>query len=226
MLIGKYVPVMIGGFLARISANARILSTRRIIWATTIEQIGAMSAALGAGAVCYAWARTHLVGPLVAGGCALAVWFAPSVLAMVLRIFGRLSAKLRSAPDALGVRSESRMLRQALAFQFVQMIAMVVFIGAVVMPVVPDMTLHSSALIAGSYLISVVVGIAVFFLPGGIGAREAAFVWLASAEIDAREALQLALALRIAMSILDLVAGAICVIIRGTVAHWERRQPE
>jgi uncharacterized membrane protein YbhN (UPF0104 family) len=69
--------------------------------------------------------------------------------------------------------------------------------------------------VSGAYALAVVAGIAVVFLPGGIGVREAVFVGLASSRLDTPTALQLALALRIAMSVFDLIAGAGCLLLRG-----------
>ena len=224
MQIGKYVPIMIGGFLARISANTRHLSAERIVVATTVEQIGAMGAALVIGADCYVLVRMPAAAPFAIAGSVLVAWFAPSMFAIALRLFARLRSPLSSTSYAQAREPGPAMLRQALGFQLVQMMAMAGFLGIVIAQVFPEMPLGSGVLVTGSYLISVVVGIAVVFLPGGIGAREAAFIWLASAQITAGSALQLALALRIAMSVLDLAAGAICAGARLWATHRERRQ--
>ena len=224
MQIGKYVPVMIGGFLARISANAGSLSAKRIVIATTVEQIGAMGSALVIGIDCYVLVRMPVAAPIVIAASVSIVWFIPSLWAIASSLYARLRGSSVSKSIAPASGLDSGMLRQALAFQFAQMLVMAVFIGTVILQVAPDLSLRSSALMAGAYLMSIVAGIAVVFLPGGMGVREAVFVWLASGEVAASEALRLALAMRIAMSALDLLAGAICVALRVASARREARR--
>jgi hypothetical protein len=221
MQIGKYVPVMIGGFLARISANAGNLSAKRIVIATTVEQIGAMGSALVIGIDCYALARVPLAAPIAIAASVSIVWLIPSLWAIAPRLYTRLRDSFASKSIAPASGPEPAMLRQALAFQFAQMLVMAVFIGTVILQVAPELSLRSSALMSGAYLISIVAGIAVVFLPGGIGVREGVFVWLASGEVATTEALRLALAMRIAMSLLDLAAGALCVPLRVASARGD-----
>ena len=221
MQIGKYVPVMIGGFVARVSANVGNLSTERIVVATTVEQIGAMGVALLVGICCYVLALIPAAAALGLACTILVAWFAPAVLAVALRIFARLRGGMGSAVWAVD-RPSPRSLREALGLQVLQMIAMVGFIGGIVSMIAPHLGVSSVAIVTGAYLISVVIGIAIFFLPGGIGAREAVLIWLTAGQIDSREALQLALALRIGMSALDLLAGATCLALRLPL-HGGRR---
>lgn len=221
MQIGKYVPVMIGGFVARISANTASLPAGRIVWATMVEQVGAMGTALLIGICCYALAAVPEASPLAIVFAALVVWFAPAMLEIASGLFDRLRGVLGSASSVSARHPDPRLLRQALAFQLLQMIAMAGFIGACIALGAPDMTLASLGAVTGAYLVSIVAGIAVVFLPGGIGAREAAFVWLTAGQIESREALQLALAMRIAMSALDLFSGAMCVAVRVSApSRW------
>jgi len=223
MQIGKYVPVVIGGFVARISANTASLSAGRIVVATIVEQLGAMGSALLIGICCYVAVAVPAAVPLAIACVVLVVGLAPSMLEIASRLFVRLRGAFGSATWIPARHPNPRLVRQALAFQLLQMIAMAGFIGASIMLVAPDIAFAAVAAVTGAYLVSVVIGIAVVFLPGGIGVREAAFVWLAATQIDSREALQLALALRIAMSALDLVSGAICLAVRLSVAPGERR---
>jgi hypothetical protein len=223
MQIGKYVPVMIGGFLARISANAGNLSTRRIVIATTVELIGAMGSARVIGIDCYVLVRMPIVAPVAAAVSLSIVWFMPSLLAIVPMLYARLRVGLGMKSVAAVDGPEPGALRRALAFQYAQMLVMAIFIVAVISQVFPDLSLRSSILMAGAYLISIVAGIAVVFLPGGVGVREAVFVWLASGELATTEALQLALAMRIAMSLLDLAAGATSVVLRVASAKADAR---
>jgi uncharacterized membrane protein YbhN (UPF0104 family) len=223
MQIGKYVPVMIGGFLARISANAGSFSTRRIVIATTVEQIGAMGSALVIGIDCYVVVRWPVLAPVAILASLSIVWFTPSLLAIISMLYVRLRGAFGMKSVAAAGSPDSGALRTALVFQYVQMLVMVVFVCTVILQVFPDLSLRSSALMAGAYLISIVAGIAVVFLPGGMGVREAVFVGLASGEIATAEALQLALALRIAMSLLDLAAGATSVALRVASAKADAR---
>jgi uncharacterized membrane protein YbhN (UPF0104 family) len=56
------------------------------------------------------------------------------------------------------------------------------------------------------------LGVAAFVFPGGIGAREAAFVWMAGRVVGYDSALFIAVALRVAMTGIDLLAGAGCLL--------------
>jgi hypothetical protein len=56
------------------------------------------------------------------------------------------------------------------------------------------------------------LGVAAFVFPGGIGAREAAFVWIAGRVVGYDTALVIATALRVAMTGIDLAAGAGCLL--------------
>jgi hypothetical protein len=223
MQIGKYVPVVIGGFVARISANTANLSAGRIVVATIVEQLGAMGAALLIGICCYVVVAVPKAAPFAIAFVVLVVWLAPWMLEIASRLFVRLRGAFGLASWTPAGHPDPGLVRQALTFQLLQMIAMAGFIGASIALVAPDIAFPAVSAVTGAYLVSIVIGIAVVFVPGGIGIREAAFVWLAATQIDSREALQLALALRIAMSALDLVSGAICLAIRLTVAPAERR---
>ena len=63
--------------------------------------------------------------------------------------------------------------------------------------------------LTGAYAGSILMGMVAFILPGGIGAREAAFVWLSATVLDTETALALAAALRLVNVAFDLAMGAL-----------------
>jgi hypothetical protein len=68
-------------------------------------------------------------------------------------------------------------------------------------------TLADYCRLAGSYGVAVIVGTAALLFPGGIGPREGAFVWMAGHAIGIERAFALALALRVATTLIDIVGA-------------------
>jgi uncharacterized membrane protein YbhN (UPF0104 family) len=214
MLVAKYVPVMIAGFVARISAYGAYASASRIVFATLTELIGAIAAATVVGLGCLAVAFVPLALPLVIAVAAVAIAIAPALIGKTLAIVSRLR-RAAPAPEIPADPATRRALREAPLAQIVQWILLAGFVAITVRLVAPMLGAGTLLVVSGAYALAVVVGIAVVFLPGGIGVREAVFVGLASSRLDTPTALQLALALRIAMSVFDLIAGAGCLLLRG-----------
>ena len=215
MMVAKYVPILIAGFVTRVSAYAPYGSAKRIVFATLTELTSAMAAAVVVGLACFALVFEPIALPFVAGVALVAVWFAPPLIAWALRTLAALRRTSIAPAELSADPATRRSLREAPAAQLLQNILIAAFVAIAVSFVASDLDAAALVAIAGAYLLAIVAGIAVVFLPGGIGAREAAFVWLASMKLDAAEALQLALALRIAMSVLDLVAAIGCIVLRG-----------
>jgi len=213
MLVAKYVPVMVAGFVARVSAYAGHASAGRVVFATLTELAGAVAAATVVGAACLAVVLVPLAVPCVLAIALVGIVFAPAWIAFAMRILSRLRRSESGASTLAEDDATRGALRAAIAFQMLQWIVLAGFVAVSILLVAPTMSASTLAVVSGAYALAVVVGIAIVFLPGGIGAREAAFVWLASARLDTAQALQLALALRIAMSVLDLIAGAACIVL-------------
>jgi uncharacterized membrane protein YbhN (UPF0104 family) len=68
--------------------------------------------------------------------------------------------------------------------------------------------MHVIAL-AGAYGVAVVAGFAALFVPAGLGVREGVFVLAMSGLLPATEALFLAIGVRLAVSIAEILAAAI-----------------
>lgn len=211
MLVAKYVPVMVAGFVARVSAYAGHASAGRVVFATLTELAGAVAAATVVGVACLAAALVPLTLPFVIAIALVGIAFAPAWIAFAMRIVSRFRPSDSGASTLARDDATRHALRAALAFQVLQWIMLAGFVAVTVLLIAPATGASTLVVVCGAYALAVVVGIAIVFLPGGIGAREAAFVWLASSRLDATEALQLALALRVAMSVLDLIAGVGCI---------------
>jgi hypothetical protein len=215
MMVAKYVPIFVAGFVARVTAYAPYASAKRIVFATVTELVSAMAAALFVGFACLAIAFAPAALSIVVIAAAIAVWFAPHLIGWALRTLARFR---RTAVEPAAPSTDPltrRALREAPIAHVVQCLFVAAFAANATTLVVPALDASTLFAIAGAYLVAIVAGIAVVFLPGGIGAREAAFVWLASGKLGAAEALQIALVLRIAMSVLDLLGGVGCVLLYG-----------
>jgi uncharacterized membrane protein YbhN (UPF0104 family) len=222
MLVAKYVPVMVAGFIARVAAYSAHAPAGRVVFATLTELAGAVAAATLVGAACLISVLVPFATPVVIAIALAGVAFAPAWITFAMRILSRLRRSESSAAGIGWSDASRRALRIALAFQVLQWIVLAGFVAVSVLLVAPDTGASTLVVVSGAYALAIVVGIAIVFLPGGLGAREAAFVWLASPRLGAAEALQLALALRIAMSILDLIAGVGCVLLHRAADPRDR----
>jgi len=223
MLVGKYVPIMIGGVLARVSDNAGRVGPGVVVLATLAEQLGAVLAALAIGAIAYALALIPSILPLLVATQLLGYRMIPIIVQRLMEWLSLLLRKrFRSIPASLPVLRPSD-LRAAIALQFVQWLGLGVFVAATAVLVMPGVSSVTLLVICGAYATAVVVGIAVVVLPGGLGVREAAFVGLSASALAPQDALQLALALRIAMSGFDVFAFLVNLSIRVICA--KRRLP-
>jgi uncharacterized membrane protein YbhN (UPF0104 family) len=222
MLVAKYVPIMIAGFVARVASYAAHAPAQRVVLATLTELMGAVGAATLIGLVCLAVFRFPLGTPVIVAVALVGVWLIPQVLLRLLAFVARWR-HLGSVRSAFTFELDPRRaLSGAFAMQVLQWLALGGFVATSAHVVAPALLAPVLLAISGAYALAVVVGIAIVFLPGGIGAREAAFVWLASAFVDTSEALRLALALRVAMSLLDLMAGVGCLLLRLSPALRNR----
>jgi uncharacterized membrane protein YbhN (UPF0104 family) len=222
MLVAKYVPIMIAGFVARVASYAAHAPAHRVVLATLTELMGAVGAATLIGLGCLAIFRFPLGTPAIVAAALVGAWLVPRVLIQLLDLVARWRhlGPVRSV-FAIGLENQ-RELRAAFAMQLLQWLALGGFVATSAHVVAPALAAPVLLAICGAYALAVVLGIAIVFLPGGIGAREAAFVWLASAFVDTPEALRLAMALRVAMSLLDLIAGAGCLLLRLSPALRKR----
>jgi hypothetical protein len=214
VLTGKYVPIILGGVFARIAANAGRVPPANVVGATLLEQCGALAAATWVGAACIACAYSLPVGLalLVLAFAAAAV--APSLARPVLASILWLRSRFRREPAIEGTSPDRRPTSLAWISQIAQWIALSVFVGTILHTMQPELSSADLLKLCGAYGIAVVVGIAAFMFPGGFGPREATFIWIAGHVVEYDVALAMASLLRIAMTGIDLLAGA------GYLLQW------
>jgi hypothetical protein len=216
VLTGKYVPIILGGVFARVAANAGRVPPSNVVGATLLEQCGALAAATSIGAASIVAAYSPLAGIALLALAFAAAAIAPAASRPVLATILWLRARLRREPAIGGAVSDRRAASRAWIAQLAQWIVLSLFVGTVLHAMRPDVPTAELLKLCGAYGIAVVVGIAAFMFPGGLGPREATFVWIAGHVVDYDVALAMASALRLAMTGIDLLAGA------GYLLHWGR----
>jgi hypothetical protein len=214
VLIGKYVPIILGGVFARVAANAGRVRPASVVGATLLEQCGALAAATWIGVVCIAYAHSAVAGVALFALALAAATVAPAAAKPVLAAILWLRARFRRESALESGVSDRRAAARAWLAQIAQWSALSLFVGAVLHAMRPDLPWTDVLELCGAYGIAVVVGIAAFLFPGGLGPREATFVWIAGHVVDYDVALAMASALRVAMTGIDLLAGA------GYLLHW------
>lgn len=210
VLIGKYVPIILGGVLARVGANASRTSASNVVGATLLEQCGALASATAVAFAFLAGWVSPPAGIAVALVAVAATAMAPYAAGPAIAAMHRLRARIRRS-DELRVSSIERApVRIAWLAQLSAWAALSAFIALIIGNLRPDLKGAQIVFLVGAYLLAVMLGVAAFLLPGGIGAREAAFVWIAGRVVGYETALLMATAIRIAMTGIDLAAGVGC----------------
>jgi hypothetical protein len=214
VLVGKYVPIILGGVLARVGANASRTAASNVIAATILEQCGALVAASFVGAACIAYTFAWPLGIAILLCALLATVIVPFITGPTLKLMLWLRSRVRRQSAFEIALLDRHSTRVGWLMQIAQWLALSVFVALVLHAIRPAMAPLDILYLCGAYGIAVVVGIAAFMFPGGIGAREAAFVWIASHVVGYDTGLVMATALRVAMTGIDLLAGA------GCLLHW------
>lgn len=205
VLIGKYVPGKISGIAARVFANHPLCSSKLIVSATLVEQLSSIVVAALIGAGCYLLYRSA-VWPTLAAVCGfLFVFLAPVALRWLARCVRRLRRQVDHGTDA-SLSVDAWAIRRAIVWQIAIWLALSILLFVLANMVAPIHAWHTLVQLAGAYALAVVAGQAAFVFPGGIGPREGSFVWLASGLVPANEALAMILSMRIATSMVDMVA--------------------
>lgn len=203
LLVGKYVPGGIFGFLARLYDEPGV-SRQQLLWAGIAEQATgiAISAVLGGGLLLvaksqnYAWLWFLLALPLLAT-CGL--W-----------ILHQCGPHLPENPwfRLTIVSPDWKRMLTAVSLHLSQMVvwaALIIFLVSELY----GLQGYSALGVAGTFLLAVVAGMLVVFAPGGIGVREAVLVGLTSHWLDMAQAIYLAALLRLLASALDVFSGAL-----------------
>lgn len=214
VLTGKYVPIILGGVFARVAANTGRVRPASVVGATLLEQCGALAAATWVGVACIAGAYAPLAGLSLLALAFAAAGLAPMAAKPVLMTILWLRSRFRREPAVAGEVADRRAASRAWIAQVAQWIVLSLFVGTVLHAMRPDLPIADILKLCGAYGIAVVVGIAAFMFPGGLGPREATFIWIAGHVVDYDAALAMASALRVAMTGIDLLAGA------GYLLHW------
>lgn len=208
LLLGKYLPGGVWGFIARLSDSASQRPLASMFAAGIAEQwLGLVSmsvlAALGVLA-----AREQQIAWLWMAALAPVVAVATLVLMhRCLHLVGRLLPsrwpRLQALPTDV---AWNQRLWKATVLTVLQQ---ALILGVVVSVATPAFALDvpASVAVAGCYGLSVVAGVLVVFVPGGILVREAVFVTLSSHWLEAGQAIALAAGLRLVFTVFDLLAG-------------------
>jgi len=209
LLVGKYVPGGVFGFLARMYDQPNV-PRQRLFWAGLAEQAVGVSMPVALGGVLYmaatevslAWLWLIALLPLLA---LLGVW-------SLHRCAGWLPW-LRKHAVASGMPVWPRFLLAAVA-QVAQLLAWVSLVFVLVHDLY-GMDGFSALGVAGAFLLAVAAGMVMVLAPGGIGVREAALVGLASHWLGTAQAIFMAALLRILSSLLDVFAGWVATLSRS-----------
>ncbi len=207
LLVGKYIPGGIFGFVARLYDEAHV-QRGRLLAAGVVEQLVGAAMATLLGALCYAvgWYRQPawlllvvLLPPLAVAGTQL--------FAVVLRHSSRLHRRIPAIPSW----SRSQLLVAAL-LSLLQQISWALMVGLLGMYLF-GLDLLSAIGVAGAFGLAVGAGVLVVVSPGGIGVREGAMTALAATWMGFDSALLLAALLRVISVGLDLLAGTLVLVI-------------
>lgn len=205
LLVGKYVPGGVFGFLARVSEGYEGESKWRHAFAGIYEQVGGLATTLVTGLVFLA-ASTSVIWILL-GLAALPFVLVPimgvSITAMGLAtnlMPAELSGKFAAvSPDKThALRYFCFTLGSVTGWML-----LVTWIAATGF----SQPLQSGIGLAGVFGISVSAGLLAVVVPGGIGVREATFISLATSWLSPPEAITMAAVLRVASVVFDLFSG-------------------
>lgn len=210
LLLGKYLPGGIWGFVARLTDSAMQQPVARMLAAGVAEQwLGLATLSLVAALGLLAaqtqetvWLWMTMLIPVIAVVSLLGLH---SVLRSLDRKLPARWSQLQTVPSDLATNS---LLWTAAGLLLLQQILILAMVALVANPAFM-LDAWATLAIASSYGVAVVAGVLVVFMPGGIGVREVAFVALSSAWISSAEAIALAAVLRLLFTVFDLLAGVL-----------------
>lgn len=212
LLVGKYIPGGVFGFLARLYDGDQVGARSRLAAAGLFEQMMGLSMLASTGALLYAAAIYQSAWVLY--GLLAIPWLAVAASQLALRGLGALpSRRLQVALDALSHSPPAwtGILRAALLTQLASVgwLAVVVLLAVRGFGLEP---LHALG-VAGAFSLAVTAGMLAVFAPGGIGVRETALVVLSAPWLGGGEALVLAAAMRMLSVAFDMLAGVAAVLV-------------
>lgn len=207
LLVGKYAPGGVFGFLARIYDGDGTSLRASLAAAGLFEQMLGLSVLTATGAVLYVAGTTRMAWPLI--GLLPIAWLAVVACRVVLRGLRLLPiAPLRVTLGALHNSSTRQQgilcaaaLTQASVLGWMAIVMLLAMVGF-------DLDLLPAVGVAGAFAVAMTAGILALFAPGGIGVREAAMVALTAPWLELDAALILAASLRLLSVAFDLWAGS------------------
>lgn len=216
LLIGKYLPGGIWGFVARFGDSARSRPPWQMLVAGITEQwLGLASVSLMAAGL---WLASRSFGWWIL----LLTPAVPVISAGTWKLFARgvigagawVSPRIRKHVDTGAMTAMSpRPLLAGAAFTSAQVAMQMLIVGAMAFWTTGT-GLQGSLAIAAYYGIGIAVGMLAIIAPGGILVREGTFVALSSAALGSAEAVTLAAALRLIFTGFDLMAGALVMVVK------------
>ena len=207
LLVGKYVPGGVFGFLARLYDQPSV-PRERLFWAGLAEQAVGIAVPIALGGVLYLSAQQKHMGWL-----GLALLLPPVAVAGVWALHhmaGMMPWLRRYAGNSL--EPSWRELLTATVLQLTQQIVWVVVIVVLVRALF-GLQPYAALGVAGAFWLAVAAGMLVIFSPGGIGVREVALVGMASPWLGTTQAIFLSALLRIVSSLLDVSAGGVAALL-------------
>lgn len=213
LLVGKYVPGGVFGFMARLYDQSGV-SRLPLFWAGVIEQtVGvAMSVALG-GVLFLAATRENIAWLLLLPALPLLAVCG----AWMLHRSAMYIPWLRRQADASTQPAWPRLLLATV----LQLGLLLTWAALVVLLATSLFGVDAYALLglAGAFLLAVGAGMLVVIVPGGIGVRELALIGMASFWLGEVEVIFLTTLLRGLSVVLDVLAGVVAVIIGTKEVH-------
>ncbi len=200
VLIGKYVPGGVFGFLARMYDEPSV-PRKPLFWAGFAEQAVGVSMPMVAGGVLYL-AATHQSAALP-----ILLLVLPPLAVLGILFLHFFSARLPwLRRHTLPNHPAWRQLLPATSLQLIQLLSWASLVALL------SHRLHSldglaSIGVAGAFLLGVAAGMIIMIVPGGIGVREAILIGLSSHWLGTSQAIFLAAFLRLLSSLLDVFAG-------------------
>lgn len=207
LLVGKYVPGGVFGFLARVY-DQPAPERAAVVWAGIAEQAVGIGLSVALGGVLFLGAESS-------GVWGVLVLPMPFVAMAGVWLLHRCAAFLPWLRGQADIAPHWPALLHALSLHLLQLLAWTALIAALAF-VLFGMGPHASMGVAGAFLLAVGAGMLVMFMPGGIGVREAVLVALAGRWLDLPQAVMLATLLRLLACMLDVGAGALAALIGNT----------
>lgn len=205
VLIGKYVPGGVLGFLSRMYDEPHA-PRKPLFWAGFSEQAVGVGMPIAVGGAMYLAATHHNPAWMVP---VLTLPLLAALGALLLHCFAARAPWVRR--HALSTPPEWRRLFPATSLQLLQLLSWAALV-ALLSHRLHGLDASASIGIAGAFLLAVAAGMIVMIAPGGIGVREAILIGLSSHWIGTSQAIFLAALLRLLSSLLDVFAGILAML--------------